>query len=65
MDQITVPAGTLIHIDGMPFELAESVDVLGNADNYRLASSQSDTSLGSPNQAAASPVTSMTSSLDD
>lgn len=65
MDHITLPAGTTIKIGGLPFELAADTEVLGLVDNYRLAMSQSETSLGMPYQAAASPVTSSTSRRDD
>ncbi|MBP6901034.1 MAG: hypothetical protein KBC73_13145, partial [Burkholderiaceae bacterium] len=60
MDQITVPAGTIIHINGMPFELPHSTPVLGRADNYRLAISQSLTCCDKPIHAPASLVTSST-----
>lgn len=65
IERIKVPAGAVVKIGGMPFELADDTVVLGTPGNYRLASSQSDTSLGSPYHAAGSPETSITSSRDD
>lgn len=65
MDQLTMPAGTIIQIGGMPFELASDTAVLGSDANYKLACSQSATSLGSPNAAHGSPDTSSTNSRDD
>ena len=62
MDQIKVPAGTIIKISGFPFELASATVLLGSADDYKLALSQAETSCDSPAHAAESPVTSMTSS---
>ena len=36
LDQIFVPKGTLIHIDGMPFKVKEDIYVLGFAENAKL-----------------------------
>ena len=36
LDSILVPKGTLIHIDGMPFEIKEDTYVLGIAENTKL-----------------------------
>ncbi len=36
LDQIFVPKGTLIHIDGMPFEVKEDIYVLGFAENAKF-----------------------------
>lgn len=36
LDQIFVPKGTLIHIDGMPFEIKEDTYVLGFNENAEL-----------------------------
>lgn len=36
LDQIFVPKGTLIHIDGMPFEIKEDTCVLGFSGNAEL-----------------------------
>ncbi|WP_180155231.1 hypothetical protein [Acinetobacter sp. YH12045] len=36
LDQIFVPKGTLIHIDGMPFEIKEDTYVLGFNENAKL-----------------------------
>lgn len=65
MDQLTVPAGTIIKIKGMPFELAGDTPVLGRAENLQFAFNQSDTSVSMPDQALSDPVTSTTKSRDD
>ena len=52
LERIEVPAGTVVKMGGVPFELAADTVVRGIQGNYRLAKSQSDTSLGNPNQAA-------------
>lgn len=57
MDQMTLPAGTTVKVNGLPFELAADTAVNGTTENYKLASSQSETSLGSPYAAQGSPVT--------
>jgi len=62
---LVVPAGSVIKINGFPFKLMADASVEGTPENYRLASSQSDTSLGSPYQAAGSAVTSSTNTRDD
>ena len=36
LDSILIPKGTLIHIDGMPFEIKEDTYVLGIAENTKL-----------------------------
>lgn len=65
MDQIVVPAGTVVRINGMPFELSADTPMLGTEANYRLASSQSEASFCSPYDAHGSPVTSSTSNRED
>ena len=36
MDTITIPEGTLIHIQGVPFVLPANTEVLGNKANLSL-----------------------------
>lgn len=50
--KLTVKKGVLIHINGLPFSLCKNTKVLGNPKNYKLAFSQSEHLLFSPNQAA-------------
>ncbi len=50
--KLTVKKGALIHINGLPFSLCKNTKVLGNPKNYKLAFSQSEHLLFSPNQAA-------------
>lgn len=65
MDQLTVPAGTIIKIKGMPFELTGDTPVLGLKENFQFAFSQSDTLVSMPDQALSEPVISTTNSRDD
>lgn len=65
LEMLTVPAGTLIHVRGMPFELPADTQVLGRSANLQLALSQAAASAGSPTQAMESPVTSSTSNRLD
>lgn len=65
LERIDLPAGTVVKVGGMPFELAADTVVLGGQANLQLALSQSAASSAMPAQAIASPVTSITSSLDD
>lgn len=36
MNQITLPAGTIVKINGMPFKLLEDTKVEGKAENLQL-----------------------------
>lgn len=65
MDQIKVPAGTVVQINGMSFQLASETVVLGRAENYQLVLSQAETSGAMPDQAFSQPVKSTTSSLNE
>lgn len=53
LQQLTVPAGTIIKIKGMPFKLPADTAVLGLSQNLQFALSQSDTGCDKPHQAEA------------
>lgn len=36
MDEITIRKGSIIHVEGIPFELKADIQVLGNAKNLAL-----------------------------
>lgn len=55
--KLTVKKGALIHINGLPFSLCKNTKVLGNPKNYKLAFSQSEHLLFSPDQAASTDPT--------
>ena len=65
MERIKVPAGAVVKMGGLPFELAADTVVLGRQGNLQLALSQSAVSAVMPDQAIAPPVMSITSNLDD
>ena len=65
LKQLTLPAGTIVKLKGMPFRLASDTSVLGREENLQFASSHADASGGTPNQAAARSDTSTTRSDDD
>lgn len=65
LERLTVPAGTIIKVGGMPFALPADTPVLGRLESLQFALSQAAASAGSPLQAMASSETSMTSNRLD
>lgn len=65
LDSFEVPAGTIVKIDGFPFELAAPTVLRGREANFQLALSQREASVAIPDQAIGSDVMSTTSNLDD
>ena len=55
LDIFTLPEGTIVKINGFPFQLMNATTVSGNENNYKLSLSHLETSSDSPIQAA-SPV---------
>lgn len=53
LQQLTVPAGTIIKINGAPFKLPADTSVLGLPQNLQFALSQSETCCGRHHQADA------------
>ena len=41
-DKILIKAGTIVHLEGVPFELVENTPVYGNKDNLTLLSKTKD-----------------------
>lgn len=39
MEEITLPAGEVVHYNGIPFRLATNTSVWGRSDNYEIARS--------------------------
>ena len=48
VESITIPAGTLVRVQGMPFELAADTAVLGRVENLQFALSQAEASGNMP-----------------
>ena len=65
LQQLTLPAGTVVKVRGVPFKLVNDAAVDGRESNLQLALSHSDTSFGSPYQAMAEPVTSTVKMRDE
>lgn len=53
LQELTVPAGTIIKIKGVPFKLPDDTAVLGLPQNLQFALSQSETCGANPAQADA------------
>lgn len=63
-ETLTLPAGTLCHLNGLPFELLDNTQVVMTASNYKLRLSQSVPLASKPANALLEP-TGVTSSLSD